>query len=200
MSELTLEFSSGTLDAVEAILVRDASTAPTIFDVTVRPLTTNRDPRGTLTELLRSDWKDVFGTDMPFAQVYTSTTAPGVARDVDKWHVHQHQSDRFYCLAGRIVVAIADPREDSLSRGKIMLVELAAQEDGPAPLMVTIPPRTLHGFVVTSETPATLLNFPNQLYNPDDEGRLPFPDAGMTFADGSPFDYGAVAAWYRANG
>ena len=199
MSELTTDFSSETLDAVGQILVRDAA-VPAIADVTIRPLTTNRDPRGTLTELLRRDWPDVFGEGMPFAQVYTSTTAPGVARDVDRWHVHQHQTDRFYCLAGRIVVAIADPREGSPSRGRIMLDELAAQADGPAPLLVTIPPRTLHGFVVTSAGPATLLNFPNRLYDPEDEGRLPFTEAGMTFADGTPFDYGAVAAWYRTRG
>lgn len=190
------EHSLETLQAVESVLVRNGDTAPAIFDVTVRGLRTNRDPRGTLTELLRADWPDVYSDSMPFAQVYTSSTEPGVARDVDTWHVHQHQTDRFYCLSGRIVVAIADPREDSLSRGKLMLVELSAQEDAPAPLMVTIPPRTLHGFVVTSEGPATLLNFPTQLYDPSDEGRTPFDEAGVTFPDGSPFSYGVVSEWY----
>lgn len=194
---MTAEFSTETLSAVESVLVRDGRTSHPIVDVTVRSLKVNRDPRGTLTELLREDWPDVYGDTMPFKQVYTSTTAPGVARDVDKWHVHQHQTDRFYCMAGRIVVAIADPREDSLSRGKVMLVELAADEDAPSPLMVTIPPQTLHGFVVTSDGPATLLNFPNQLYDPDDEGRLPFSEAGIEFPDGSPFDYDAVSAWYK---
>lgn len=195
--DMTTEFSPETLRAVESVLVRDGSTSPAIFDVTVRSLKVNRDPRGTLTELLREDWPDVFGDAMPFRQVYTSTTGAGVARDIDKWHVHQHQTDRFYCMSGRIVVAIADPREDSLSRGKVMLVELAAGDDAPAPLMVTIPPRTLHGFVVTSEGPATLLNFPNRLYDPEDEGRVPFEEAGIMFPDGSPFDYAAVSAWYQ---
>ncbi len=195
---MTGEYSSETLDAVESVLVRDGAAAPAIFDVTVRSLRTNRDPRGTLTELLRTDWSDVYGDSMPFAQVYTSTTEPGVARDIDTWHVHQNQTDRFYCVSGRIVVAIADPREDSLSRGKLMLVELSAQEDAPAPLMVTIPARTLHGFVVTSEGTATLLNFPTQLYDPQDEGRLPFAEAQITFPDGSAFDYRAVSAWYSS--
>jgi len=200
MRELRTDVSPRTLAAVESILVRDAATPPPIGDVTVRALTTHRDPRGTLTELLRADWGDVFGAALPFAQVYTSTTAPGVARDADRWHVHQHQTDRFYCLAGRIVVAIADPRSASPSRGTIMLVELAARADGPAPLLVTIPPRTLHGFVVTSEAPAVLLNFPNRLYDPEDEGRVPFAEAGMTLPDGAPFDYGAVLAWYQSRG
>jgi dTDP-4-dehydrorhamnose 3,5-epimerase len=177
-------------------LVRDASGSGQIDGVVLRALKVNRDPRGTLTELLRVDWPDIFGETMPFAQVYTSTTAPGVARDEDRWHVHQHQTDRFYCVAGRIVVAIADPRPDSPTRGRILLVELASEADAPAPLVVTIPPGTLHGFVVTSATTATLLNFPNRLYDPNDEGRLPFVEAGVTFADGSAFSYEAVRALY----
>lgn len=190
--------SPETLDAVRAALVTSADAPPAIHDVVVRQLTTHRDPRGTLTELLRADWGDVFGDDMPFAQVYTSTTAPGVARDVDKWHVHQHQTDRFYCVAGTIVVAIADQRDDSPTNGKLMLVELSAQKDGPAPLMVTIPPRTLHGFVVTSATPATLLNFPNHLYDPNDEGRVPFAEAAVSLAgEQELFSYDLVSALLR---
>lgn len=185
------------LDAARSILVTDAANPAAIHDVVLHGLKTNRDPRGTLTELLRADWDDVYSEDLPFAQVYTSTTSPGVARDVDRWHVHRHQTDRFYCVAGRIVVPIADVREGSPTRGTLMLVELAAQEDGPAPLLVTIPPGTLHGFVVTSPGPATLLNFPNRLYDPEDEGRLPFPEAGVTFPDGTPFDYAVVQALYE---
>jgi dTDP-4-dehydrorhamnose 3,5-epimerase len=161
-------------------------------------LTTHRDPRGTLTELLRADWPGVYGEAMPFAQVYTSTTGASVARDEDKWHVHQHQTDRFYCVAGRIVVPIADARPDSPTFGRLMLVELAADQDAPAPLVVTIPPGTLHGFVVTSPGPATLLNFPNRLYDPSDEGRRPFAEAGVTLPDGTPFSYDLVRALYSS--
>jgi dTDP-4-dehydrorhamnose 3,5-epimerase-like enzyme len=194
MSETT--FTPENLEAVGNVLVTAPGAPSAIHDVIVHGLKTNRDPRGTLTELLRVDWPDVYGEEMPFQQVYTSTTSPGVARDVDKWHVHQHQTDRFYCVAGRIVVAVADPRAGSPSQGKVMLVELAAQDDAPAPMLVTIPPRTLHGFVVTSDGPATLLNFPNRLYDPSDEGRFPFAEAGIVFPDGSPFDYEAVKAYY----
>ena len=195
MNETTL--TPATRDAIEEVLVTSADAPSRIEGAILRGLTTNRDPRGTLTELLRADWPGVYGDEMPFAQVYTSTTAPGVARDIDRWHVHQHQTDRFYCVSGRIVVAIADPREDSPTQGRLMLVELAAAEDAPAPLVVTIPPRTLHGFVVTSDTPATLLNFPNRLYDPEDEGRKPFDEAGVTLPDGTPFDYTLVRRWYE---
>jgi dTDP-4-dehydrorhamnose 3,5-epimerase-like enzyme len=182
---------------VRDLLVRDASGTGRIDGVVVRALRVNRDPRGTLTELLRVDWSDLYGPDLPFAQAYTSTTAPGIARDEDRWHVHRHQTDRFYCLAGRIVVAIADPRPGSPTRDRLLLVELAAGDDAPAPLAVAIPPGTLHGFVVTSGHPATLINVPNRLYDPADEGRLPFGEANVALPDGTPFTYDAVRALYR---
>jgi dTDP-4-dehydrorhamnose 3,5-epimerase len=178
--------------AIDSVLIKSPDMASTIDGAIIHSLVTHRDPRGTLTELLRADWPDVFGDAMPFAQVYTSTTAPGVARDIDKWHVHQHQTDRFYCVCGRIVVAIADVRPGSPTYGNLMLVELEAGEDHPAPMLVTIPPGTLHGFVVTSNEPATLLNFPNRLYDPGDEGRVPFSEAGVSFPDGTPFSYDAL--------
>lgn len=184
-------------DAIRKVLITSAEMPSRIEGAVLHGLTTHRDPRGTLTELLRSDWPDVYGETMPFAQVYTSTTGPGVARDIDQWHVHQHQTDRFYCVRGRIVVAIADPRPDSPTEGNLMLVELAAEPDGPAPMLVTIPPGTLHGFVVTSEEPATLLNFPNRIYDASDEGRTPFAEANVTFQDGTAFDYDAVRRWYE---
>ena len=186
-----------TRDAIGQVLITDPDALSLVEGALLHPLTTHRDPRGTLTELLRADWPGVYGDEMPFAQVYTSTTSPGVARDIDKWHVHQHQTDRFYCVRGRIVVAIADPREGSPTAGGLMLVELAAGEDHPAPMLVTIPPQTLHGFVVTSDAPATLLNFPNRIYDPADEGRIPFEEAAVTFLDGTPFDYDAVRHWYE---
>ena len=180
-----------------ALLVQDGNAASRIDGATIRALKVNRDPRGTLTELLRADWPDVFGEEMPFAQVYTSTTGAGVARDEQQWHVHRYQTDRFYCVAGRIVVVIADARVDAPTHREVMFVELAAQGDAPAPLVVTIPPGTLHGFVVTSDGPATLLNFPNRLYDASDEGRVPFADAGVTLPDGTPFTYDIVRDLYR---
>jgi dTDP-4-dehydrorhamnose 3,5-epimerase len=182
--------------ALRSLIVRDADAPAPIADVTLRQLQINRDDRGTLTELLRTDWSDIYDHAHPFAQTYVSMTGPGVARDEDRWHVHRHQTDRFYCLAGAIVVAIADGREHSPSHGQLMLVELAAIADAPAPLVVTIPPGTLHGFVVVSTTPATLMNFPNRLYDPADEGRVPFAEAGIMMPGEQPFSYDAVRALY----
>jgi dTDP-4-dehydrorhamnose 3,5-epimerase len=184
-------------DALSRSLVRDATGTGRIDGLAIRDLTVNRDPRGTLTELLRTDWPDVYGGGLPFAQVYASTTGPGIARDEDRWHIHRHQTDRFYCLNGRIVVAIADARPDSPTRGRLALIELAAGADAPAPLVVTIPLGTRHGFVVTGATAATLLNVPTRLYDPADEIRVPFAEAGVVLADGTPVAYELVRTLSR---
>lgn len=185
-------------DLIGNLIVRNSSATNRVKDVVIRDLVVNRDQRGTLTELLRKDWPDLYGDTNPFAQMYASVTAVDVARDEDKWHVHRQQTDRFYCLAGQIVVAIADPRTDSPTRGEIMLVEMTASADAPAPLVVTVPPGTLHGFLVTSTQPAMLANFPNRLYDPSDEGRVGFADADVTVGAQVPFSWDLVRRHYAA--
>lgn len=157
--------------------------------VSLRALRINRDPRGTLTELLRSDWDGVFGPDMPFAQTYVSVTQPGIARDEDLWHVHEHQTDRFAVLAGTIVVAIADARPGSPTEGKLLLALMHADEDAPAPYLLTVPPGTLHGLIALGDRTAMLQNFPTRLWDASDEGRVPFAEAGVSLPDGARFEW-----------
>ncbi|MCC6313806.1 MAG: dTDP-4-dehydrorhamnose 3,5-epimerase family protein [Thermomicrobiales bacterium] len=175
-------------------LVVGADDPSPVAGAILRSLRVNRDPRGTLTELLRADWGDVCGPEMPFAQVYASVTVPGIARDEDRWHVHERQTDRFLCLAGRIVVAVADARPDSPTQGRLLLADMAAASDAPAPYMVAVPPGALHGFVALGETPALLLNLPTRLYDASDERRVEIDGSGVVFPDGTPFSWQAVRA------
>lgn len=140
-----------------------------IDGVILRKLTIHKDHSGTLVETLRSDWPDVAGDN--FAMQYMSITPPSVARDEDKWHLHKNQKDRFICVAGRIVTAIFDAR-DSPTRGRLNLFVMGPDKVEDM-YMVVIPEETYHGFMAISKIPAYLLNFPTQLYNQDDEGRVP---------------------------
>ncbi|MFM9106594.1 MAG: dTDP-4-dehydrorhamnose 3,5-epimerase family protein [Chloroflexota bacterium] len=162
--------------------------------VSLRALTVNRDPRGTLTELLRSDWDGVYGPEMTFAQTYVSVTRPGIARDEDRWHVHERQTDRFVVLAGTIVVAVADARPGSPTEGRLLLALMQAEADAPAPYLLTVPPGTLHGLIALGDGPAMLQNFPTRLWDASDEGRVPFAEAGVTLADGAPFSWDLLRA------
>lgn len=144
-----------------------------IEGVVLRKLVILRDETGSLVETLRSDWSDVFNfDDLNFTMQYMSVTPSGLARDEKVWHVHDHQKDRFICISGRIVTAIFDPRESSKTHGKLNLFVMGPENENEMYLVV-IPEKTYHGFMAISKDPAYLLNFPTQLYNPDDEGRSP---------------------------
>lgn len=144
-----------------------------IDGVILRKLVLHKDESGLLVETLRIDWEDVFNlNNMRFAMQYISVTPPKIARDEDKWHVHGLQKDRFICVSGRIVTAIYDPREASPTKDKLNLFLMSPQKEEEM-YMVVIPEETYHGFMVISQQPGYLLNFPTQLYNPEDEGRIP---------------------------
>lgn len=140
-----------------------------IKGVVIKKLTIHKDASGSLVETLREDWDDVYHND--FKMQYMSTTPSSVARDEDTWHVHKFQKDRFICLSGRIVTAVYDPRDNSSTKGKLNLFTIGPENDDEM-FMIVIPENTYHGFIVVSAEPGHLINFPTQLYNPQDEGRI----------------------------
>ena len=147
-----------------------------IEGVVMKKLVVHKDESGILFETLRVDWQDVYNQeDLKFAMQYMSQTPSGLARDENQWHVHKHQKDRFICSSGQIVSAVFDPRENSKTKGKLNLFLMGPQKEEEM-YMLIIPEETYHGFMVISKEPGYLLNFPTQLYNPDDEGRVQHSD------------------------
>ena len=164
-----------------------------VQDAVARRLRVNRDESGTLVEILRTDWPDIYDPDTrAFAQTYYSVTPAGLARDEDEWHVHQHQEDRFIVAAGSIVLALWDGRPESPTQGTLDLLPLGEISGDDAQHCVLIPRLVHHGFMVVGDKSAVLLNSPTRLYNPDDEGRDAFADVGARFDDGRPFSWQAV--------
>ena len=164
-----------------------------IAGIRVRKLRVNSDDRGNLVETLKIDWADFFDIDQfPFKQNYYSVTRPGVARDEDQWHVHQHQRDRFVVIDGDLVVGVHDPRPGSETAGRINLFPMGSAQGPDGQYALMIPERVHHGFVVSPHGRAILTNFPTQLYDPEDEGRVPFAEAGAQFAGGQPFSWEVV--------
>ncbi len=145
-----------------------------IEGVVLRRLVVHKDKTGLLVETLRCDWRDVYSRNLPFSMQYLSITPSKLARDEDKWHVHENQFDRFICVAGRIATAIFDPRDGSKTKGQLNLFLMGPGKEDEM-FMVVIPKKTYHGFMVISEESGYLLNFPTQLYNPKDEGRVDNP-------------------------
>lgn len=172
--------------------LKNKDSYPLIHDVVTHPYKVNRDPRGTLTEALKTTWSDVYNeTDRKFTQMYFSQTLPGVARDIDQWHVHPGgQEDRFFVIQGSIVTAIYDTREASPTKGKLNLLLMGETKNDEGQYMVVIPKMTHHGYVVVSQTPAILANFPTRLYDPDEEGRVSFDQ--VLLPDNSIFSWDKV--------
>ncbi|HEV2316829.1 MAG TPA: hypothetical protein VGV89_04560 [Thermoplasmata archaeon] len=160
----------------------------------------HQDPRGFLMETMRRDDASIAGDR--FAMSYTSVTVPGEFRDKDRWHVHKIQSDRFVVPLGEMVLALYDGRPGSKTAGRLEVVRMkgaplgapghAERRDLPSSL-VPIPPGVYHCIGNLSPAPYVLVNFPTELYNADDEGRVPFTQVSIPSL-GRPFAWELVSA------
>lgn len=147
-----------------------------IDGVAIRRLERHVDERGSLTELVRSDWPEF----RAFGQTTLTRNYPGVVR---AWHWHERQTDLFVVIAGMMKVVLYDARRTSPSQGRVQ--ELFLGED--AFLMVSVPPGVYHGYKTIGTAPALILNFPDALYRSSDpdEQRIPFDSKDV------PYDWSA---------
>ncbi len=172
---------------------------PLIKDVVVYPLKVNRDSRGILVEVLKTNFKKLYSPHYQFAQCYYSITKPGTARDKDRWHFHPtKQIDRFVVIKGDIVIALYDWRKDSKTYGKLNLFKMGESQGDSGQYTLLIPQNVLHCFKVLGKKEAILLNFPNTLYDPKEEGRIPFKKVKLS--DGSYFSWNKVDKAIKATG
>lgn len=152
-------------------------------------LKVNRDQRGSLVEVLKANWQEVFSKELPFAQSYCSVTNPGFARDENLWHYHLEQVDRFVVVKGRAVFALYDTRKDSKTFGVLNLFLMGEKNNDENQYLLFIPSKVLHGFCTVGGEPCYLLGKPTKLYNPVEEGRISFEEVGVKFPDGTPFSW-----------
>jgi dTDP-4-dehydrorhamnose 3,5-epimerase len=175
---------------LEFINLKNKNKIGLIRDVVMHPLKVNKDESGVLVETLRNNWPEIYGPGREFAMQYYSITPSGLARDEDVWHFHPTvQEDRFCVISGEIIAVVADKRDGSETKDTINLFHMKAQED---PYLLLVPKNTLHGFLVISKEPAILINFPTAMYNPEEEGRMSFNQAGVKMPDGIPFSWDLV--------
>lgn len=170
-----------------------------IDGVKLHQLKINRDSRGLLVETLKENWEDVFRRpEMQFGQSYCSVTLPGFARDEDKLHNHPtKQTDRFVVIQGSAVFALYDWREGSSTHGKLNLFLMGETNEDDNQYLLLIPQNVLHGFCTVGEKPCYLLGFPNQTYDPSEEGRIPLTDVAINFPDGSQFSWQVIRDQFK---
>lgn len=169
-----------------------------IQDVILYPLKVNRDSRGILVETLKTTWSEVFSKDRPFTQNYFSITESGSARDENLWHYHPtKQEDRFVVVRGDIVVAMYDWRNESQSYGRLNLFKMGESNGDEGQYLLLVPKNVLHGFLVISEKPAILLNFPTTLYDKNEEGRVTHEEINVRLPDGRVFSWDLVRKEFK---
>lgn len=160
-----------------------------INGVVIHPLKVNRDPRGILVETLQQEWTNVFDSQkLPFSQTYFSITKSGVARDKNRWHYHPtKQIDRFVVVKGDIVIALYDWRKGSKTKDLLNLFKMGESNGDDGQYLLLIPVNVLHCFLVVSKSEGIILNYPTTLYDPKEEGRLPFNQ--LKLSNGSYFSW-----------
>ncbi len=125
------------------------------------PLPMHEDTRGYLVPVLGEVHPDAI-------YCYYSFTKVGAARDDNQWHYHEKQTDRFVVLGGCAEFALSD--------GKSIRTTLM---DYKFPVILEVPPGVYHCFKNPSEyNPVLVLNLPTAIYDPSDEGRIPFTELG----------------------
>lgn len=129
-------------------------------------LVTHSDERGFFRELIRADdptFKEGFG------QWSHTKTFSGAAK---AWHIHQRQTDWWYVAIGTVRAVLYDARADSPTHGRL---EEHLMGEAQGPQILKIPPGVAHGYKVL-EGPAHLFYITSQVYDPSDEGRIPYDD------------------------
>ena len=149
-----------------------------IDGVKLIPLKTNLDERGFFREVLRIGDIEGFG-QWSHSMMYQDT--------IKAWHVHQIQTDYWYLATGVVKAALCDLRPfiksvyfPDLSKykwGKANDFEEFILGDNQPAQVLAIPPGVAHGLKVL-QGPAHLFYVTSQVYNPKDEGRIPYDALG----------------------
>lgn len=140
-----------------------------LLGVKVKPLIRHYDDRGSFTELMRQDWRELLGDDS-LVQANLSVSHPGIVR---AWHRHKkHQKDYMICLRGTMKICIYKERgrklDEIISTGERLQV-------------VRVLGGYWHGFKALGNKPAWLLYFVTNLYDYEDpdEEHIPWNDPSI---------------------
>ena len=137
--------------------------------VELRPLTMNRDSRGSFTELFREEWD----TGLSPVQWNAVSSEPGTLRGV---HLHIRHDDYLTVLKGRAFVGLRDLRNGSPTEELSVLVELT---EDPLTALV-IPHGVAHGFYFPE--PSLHLYAVTKYWDVDDELACHWADPDLEIA------------------
>ncbi len=145
-----------------------------IDGVRVHPYPLWPDDRGYFLEVARIGDGPVADFPPETTQVSAALSYPGT---IKAFHHHQHQTDFWVPAQGMFQVALVDLRKGSPTHGRRNTLYVGELR----PWQIIIPPGVGHGYKVVGERPGMLIYVTNRKYNPKDEGRIPYDDAGIAY-------------------
>ena len=173
-SSATMELTVPSCESGIGRVIVSPDSADLIAGVRVRPVAVWPDDRGYFLEVFRAGQGLVEAYPGATTQVSTSLSYPGT---IKAFHYHLDQHDVWTVTAGMLQVALVDLREGSATYG----VKNTLYVGELRPWQILIPPGVAHGYKVIGTRPAMLVYATDRVYNPQDEGRLPYDDAGIHY-------------------
>lgn len=155
-------------------VILSPSSTDLIADVAVQAFPVWPDDRGYFLEVARLGQGLVSGFPAATTQVSTALNYPGI---IKAFHYHKFQTDYWVPAAGLLQVALVDLRRGSRTHGVKNTLYLGALR----PWQILIPPGVAHGYKVIGEQPSVLVYITNRIYDPKDEGRIPYNDTAIAY-------------------
>jgi len=155
-------------------IIRTPESKDLIEGVRVRSYDLWPDDRGYFLEVIRM--KQGLAADFApeMTQVSAALSYPGT---IKAFHFHLHQTDLWVPAQGMFQVALVDLRPESPTFGLKNTLYTGALK----PWQILIPPGVGHGYKIIGEHPAMLVYVTNRLYNPQDEGRIPYNQPNINY-------------------
>jgi dTDP-4-dehydrorhamnose 3,5-epimerase len=145
-----------------------------IAGVKVNPFPVWPDDRGYFLEIARMKQGLVADYPPETTQVSAALSYPGT---IKAFHFHLHQTDFWVPAIGMFQFALVDLRTGSPTFGLKNTMYVGAMR----PWQVRIPPGVGHGYKVIGLDPAILVYVTDRIYNPKDEGRIPYDHPGIAY-------------------
>lgn len=155
-------------------IIRTPESPDLIDGVVVRPYDIWPDDRGYFLEVVRITQGLAANFEPAQTQVSAALSYPGI---IKAFHFHLHQTDLWLPAQGMFQVALVDLRPESRTFGLKNTLYCGALK----PWQVIIPPGVGHGYKLIGENSGMLIYVTNRLYNPKDEGRIPYNDPDIAY-------------------
>ncbi|GIU79060.1 MAG: spore coat protein [Bryobacteraceae bacterium] len=155
-------------------VIASPDSADLIHGVRVSPAAIWSDDRGYFLEVARTGCGLPAGFPPESTQVSVALSYPGA---IKAFHFHRKQTDFWTVVKGMFQVALVDLRPDSPTFGRKNTLYVGVLR----PWQILIPPGVGHGYKVIGTEPAMLVYLTDRFYDPSDEGRIAYNEAGIAY-------------------